>query len=567
MRAAADRSSDFPRRAPYTDNTVRHAVAYAFVGSCCINGSGLVMPLFGMTIYDKVIPHGAFDTLAAMVVVALVLVALEWAARVARACILDDLADHLADEAQGGAFESLLTARADSAPASSGSASAILRDGDDVRSGFASSAASVSADALFAPMYIAALVLFGGWIAGVAIVASAALAGVAWLAWRRQDALRVPVSRAGSLRHGVLAETTRAVWTLRRWSLQAQRRILWASVSEQHARTAQAARRNSTRVSTVQSAAQNGAMIAALAIGTPAAVEGAISVGALVACVILTTRTVATAASLAATVPRMATARQAQLSASRMAALPREDGAHAVRLAPGPGALHIEALTVRYPDGELPVLKDLTLGLEAGQRVAITGASGSGKTSLERAVFGEIRPESGRIRLDGIDIDFVERASLRQAIVGVPQIIDVLAGTLRDNVDLGRGIDDARIDAALRSLGPAGRSLLATGYRLDRPISEAGRGLSGGQMQAIALARVLVDETARLAILDEPTTGLDTESEGAALRALRAWLGSRTLIVLTHRATVASALAEGMLILAEGRLHLSGSRTSAARSP
>jgi len=538
----------------------RRAVAIALVGSLALNAINLAMPLFSMAVYDKVIPHGAYDTLVAMSVLGGLLVAVDWVVRVARATLLDRLADDLAASASAGSFASLLDARPDVVPASPAALSSMLRDGEEIRSGYAAAATTAVADALFAVLYLAVVFLLGGAVAFVGIVAGMLLGLAAWLAWRRQQDLRVPTSRAAALRHATLAETARAIVTLRRWSRQDHRRALWHAAGDDYAAAAAAARRNAARVATVQSTAQNLAMIAALAVGAPAAMDGTISAGALVAVVLLTARTVAAAASLAATVPRLAAARAAQLSADRIADLPREDGPHAIDLAPGPGALTIDRITLRWPDADHPVLRDLSLTLPAGRRLALAGASGCGKSSLERAVFGEVAIESGRILLDGVDLSLLRRASLRRAVVGIPQTIDILAGTLRDNIALGRQVGDDRLAAALMALGPAGRSLLATGLRLDRQIPEAGRGLSGGQVQAIAVARVLVDHHARLAILDEPTTGLDSESEDAAIAALGAWLGARTAIVISHRPDVVRRLAHEAVVLADGALQYLSSR-------
>lgn len=532
----------------------RRALAVALVGSLALNAINLATPLFSMAVYDRVIPHGAYDTLIAMSVLGGLLVAVDWVVRVARATLLDRLADDLAAAASAGSFASLLDARPDVVPASTAALSSMLRDGEEVRSGYAAAATTALADALFAVLYLVVVFLVGGAVVLVGIVAALLLGLAAWLAWRRQQDLRVPTSRAAALRHATLAETARAIVTLRRWSRQDHRRALWRAAGDDHAAAAAAARRNAARVATIQPAAQNLAMIAALAVGAPAAMDGTISAGALVAAVLLTARTVAAAASLAATVPRLVAARAAQVSADRIADLPREDGPHAVELAPGPGALTIERITLRWPDADHPVLRGLSLTLPAGRRLALAGASGCGKSSLERAIFGEVAFESGRIVLDGVDLSLLRRASLRRAIVGIPQTVDILAGTLRDNIALGRPIADDQLAAALTALGPAGRSLLATGRRLDRLIPEAGRGLSGGQVQAIAITRVLVDHHARLAILDEPTTGLDSESEEAAIAALGAWLGARTAIVISHRTEVVRRLAHEAVFLADGML-------------
>ncbi|TFB94054.1 ABC transporter ATP-binding protein [Cryobacterium sp. HLT2-28] len=201
------------------------------------------------------------------------------------------------------------------------------------------------------------------------------------------------------------------------------------------------------------------------------------------------------------------------------------------------GAIELDGVTFRYLGGR-PALTEITLSIRAGETIALVGPSGSGKSTLLNLVLGFVRPTTGRVLLDGHDMNTLDMRSVRSHVSIVPQESVLFEGTIRDNVAYGlTGVDDERILTALRGanaldiLGPADSP---GGAGLDAIVGTRGSGLSGGQRQRLAIARALVRDP-RILILDEPTSALDADSEGMVKDALATLFRDRTTLIAAHR--------------------------------
>ena len=216
------------------------------------------------------------------------------------------------------------------------------------------------------------------------------------------------------------------------------------------------------------------------------------------------------------------------------AALPASPGAGTRRAAKRArfGRVELYEVTAGYRPGS-PVLTDVDLVVNAGERIGIIGPSGAGKSTLLSLLLRFITPTSGRIRLDGHDLADLTTSSVRGATAVVLQDSAVLSGSLADNVRLGRlDADDDQVTAALREVG-LGEVIDTHPDGIHRSVGERGVTLSGGQRQRLAVARAMVRRP-RLVLLDEPSTGLDTESVEALVDALQRLCAGRTTIVVTH---------------------------------
>jgi ATP-binding cassette subfamily C protein LapB len=228
----------------------------------------------------------------------------------------------------------------------------------------------------------------------------------------------------------------------------------------------------------------------------------------------------------------------------------RPTGAAFVHRPIAAGEVVLDAVTARYPGTAHPAVVEISLGVPAGGRLAIIGPSGSGKTTLEKVITGIVRPETGRVMLDGVDIGAIEPADLRRHIAVCPQAPPLFAGNLRTNLSFDGLVAD---EAMIRMLGALGReAILPVGMGLDFEVAEGGRNLSGGQRQLVALGRTLL-RAAPVTVLDEPTSGMDEATERRVIDTIHKVCANRTLIVISHRAAVLN-LAPRIAVLNRGRL-------------
>jgi ATP-binding cassette subfamily C protein LapB len=312
---------------------------------------------------------------------------------------------------------------------------------------------------------------------------------------------------------------------------------------------------------TAASSAQQITTMAIVIWGVFLVLDGDITMGALVAASMLAGRAMAPIAGIAAVITRGTQTFTALKAIDRVMDLERERpiGRNYVTRRIEQGRVAFENVTFKYPNAPENALEKISFKIEPGERVGIIGRVGSGKTTVGRLLVGFYEPQEGRVYVDGIDARQYDPADLRTGIGFVLQDTDLFYGKLRDNITLGRtAASDDEVIAAARLAGV--ESFIAghpQGY--DMPIAEQGRSLSGGQKQAIGLARVLIRKP-KILFLDEPTAHFDVRSEAEFLERLKE-LATRemTIIVSTHRPSLLG-LVDRLLLFDKGRLVADGPR-------
>jgi ATP-binding cassette subfamily C protein CydD len=242
------------------------------------------------------------------------------------------------------------------------------------------------------------------------------------------------------------------------------------------------------------------------------------------------------------------TALDEALTVSAAPATPR--AAEGAAVPDGRGEIHLEAVTVAYE--RTTALRDVTLTIRPGERIAVIGPSGAGKSTLLGLLLGFVTPTGGRVTVDGIDLATADLDAWRRHVAWVPQRAHLFAATLTDNIRLGApdtppgavaaAVRDAALDDVVAGL-PDG---------LDTLLGERGHGLSSGQRQRVALARAFLRD-APVVLLDEPTARLDTASEAVVLDATRRLVAGRTALLVAHRPALL-ADADRVLRVEDGRV-------------
>ncbi len=279
--------------------------------------------------------------------------------------------------------------------------------------------------------------------------------------------------------------------------------------------------------------------------------------GALIACSILAGRAVAPLSQIAQLLTRIHSARTAYRQIDALMQQPDEIGDGNLS-APMllEGGIEFRDVDFRYPGAAELALRNLSFRIKPGEHVALIGPIGSGKSTIARLICGLFEPASGLVMVDGIDIRQMEATSFRSKIGALLQDSSLLTGTIRENIDLGRGQDEAEMMRVSQLSGAHDFiATLPSGYELR--LADRGEGLSGGQRQSIALARALYG-TPPIMVLDEPTSAIDTDTEAALVAKLKQEFAGRTLILVTHRPSLL-ALVDRVILMSRGRMVVEGS--------
>jgi ATP-binding cassette subfamily C protein LapB len=534
-----------------------HVAAAALI----INMLALASPLFIMSVYDRVIPNGAIPSLVALSVGMGIAIFFDLIIRMVRSRIIDMTGKKLDVVLASDIFEHVLALKMAQRPTSVGVLANQMRDFDSVKEFFTSGTVVSLTDLLFAIVFIGVLFVIAGplaWIP-VAMLPIMIITGIA---------LQFPLGRAmrklqaeSAARHGVLVESLSGIETVRATAAEGRMQSAWERSVAATARSGEDVHYWSSWALTSANTAQQINYLAMVIIGVYLILDGQLSVGALVASTMLSGRVLAPISGIAAVISRAAQTIVSLKALNRIMNLERErpPGRAYIARQIEAGALAFENVTFRYPNGALNALENVSFRINPGERVGIIGRIGSGKTTVGRLLTGFYEPEDGRILVDGVDIRQYDPADLRAGIGFVLQDTDLFFGKLRDNIALGR--PDATDEEILQAARLSGVESFIAGHPLgyEMPIAEGGRSLSGGQKQAIGLARVLIRKP-KILFLDEPTAHFDVRSEAEFLERLKA-LAARdmTIIVSTHRLSLL-ALVDRILLFDGGKLVADGPR-------
>jgi len=542
------------RFAPY----YRQAMLAALLSNVLTLATGLVTSI----VFDKVIPHQSFVTLWALASGATLALLFDMASRQIRSHLIDQ-AGKKADLLVGSLlFRQTLAVRMEHKPASAGSYAHTLAQVELVRDFFTSATLSALTDLPFVALFVVMIFAIGGPLGWVMVGAIPLILGVAGL---MQASLRRSMS--ASMAHqaelqGVLVESIEGLEDLKAAGAHGQflRRYERATVAAADA--ALKSRSISSWTNNLSSAAQQLVTIVMLVWGVYLIQAGQVTGGALIGAVMFAGRAIGPLSAVVGLATRYQGARAAMTALDRLMSLPveREPGKAYVPNHRVSGRMALHDVSFAYPQtGAEPsprVLANASLRIEPGERVAILGRIGSGKSTILRLLGGLYAPSEGRVEVDGLDLRQIDPADFRSAVGFVSQEPRLFNGSLRDNVTMGRaGIDASRLAEVARLTG-LDRVIAAHPQGWELPVGEMGGMLSGGQRQLVALARCLATQP-QLLLMDEPTSSMDAQSEVAFLRQLKEAAGTRTLVMVTHRPAVLD-LAERLIVIDNGKVLIDG---------
>jgi len=530
----------------------------AMVASLLINLLGMLVPLFVMQTYDRVVPNQALSTLWVLAAGLLLGTMFELLLRILRSNLLDMAGKKTDVVLSATLFERITGMSMIAKPETVGGFAQSIHDFQGLREFLTALTLTSLIDLPFSLLMILVIGLLGGWLIAIPLLAFPITIVFALII---QNRLRDTVQKSlalGAERQALLIETLGGLETLKACGAESERQFRWESTHGALARLDNHARFLSALAANGTLFLQQFAGMAMICAGVYSILDGNLSVGALVASYMLNSRVLAPLGQIAGLITRYQQARLTMTSTDALMALPqeRQPRQRPLERTQLHGAVEVRQLNFSYQGQNAPALSHISLRLAPGEKIGIIGKSGSGKSTFGRLLMGFYQPEEGQILVDGLDLRQIDVADLRQQIGYVAHDLPLLAGSLRDNLTLGaRYISDARM---LEVAELTGVSELARQHPLgfDRPVGERGQLLSGGQRQAVLMARALLLDPPIL-LLDEPTSAMDNSSEEILRKRLHETCRDKTLLLVTHRTSMLS-LVDRLLVLDNGRIVADG---------
>lgn len=530
------------------------------LASLMINLFALCMPLFSMNVYDRVVPNHAMATLWALSAGMAAVTLFDFGMRMLRGYFIDIAGKRIDLQLSCQVFQRVLDLRMAARPNSAGAFANNLQEFESVRDFATSATMAALVDLPFVALFIGAMFWVGGDIGWIPVLAIPVTLGAGLLLQLPLARLVGESSRLGAQRQATLVESLVGMEAVKAAGAQGMLQRRWEALVLQMARVGLSARLLSACAVNFAQFAQQAAYLLVIVFGVLQIAEDRMTLGGLIACTILAGRALAPWSQVAGLLTRYHQARNALHVTGLVMKLPVEHEAGQRFLDRGPLRGEIEFRNVRfaYPGQQGEALSGLSFRIGAGERVAVIGRIGSGKTTLEKLVMALYAPDSGTVLVDGGDVRQIDPALLRRQIGHVPQDVMLFYGSIRDNIVLGEtGVDD---EAMLRAaqIGGVADFVAASAQGYDLPVGERGVCLSGGQRQAVAIARAELLAPPIL-LLDEPSSAMDARSEQLFKERLAAQLEGRTLMLVSHRGSLLS-LVDRVLVLDHGRLVADGPR-------
>ncbi len=518
----------------------------------------LVSPLFIMTVYDRVIPNNAIETLWVLAIGAAIVLGFDFLVRMLRGYYIDTAGKRADVTLASRMFDRILDIELAARPKSAGGLANTLREFESLRDFLTSATLTAVIDLPFALFFVAVIALLGGSLALVPLLAMPAVIAVGFAIQMPLTRLVAESFREGAAKHGVLFETLGGIETIKSVGAEGRMRHRWEGAVARNALAGVKARFLSQFALNASAFVQQLAAVAIVVVGAILVGAGTLTVGTLIACVILNGRAIGALAQIASLAVRLNQARTSYGALDEVMTLPVERPVerrflHRPKLA---GAIQFREVTFSYPGQDAPALKNVSFAIRPGERVGLIGRVGSGKSTVQKLVLGLYAPGSGAVLIDGTDLRQIDPVDLRRNIGCAPQDVVLFGGTVRENIALG--LPGATDEAIRRAAVIAGVDDFVaqqpTGY--DFRIGERGEGLSGGQRQAIAISRALINDPP-MVLLDEPTSSMDNAAETQLRARLAEFVRDRTLVLVTHRASLLP-LVERVIVLERGQVVADG---------
>jgi len=529
-----------------------------FIASLLINMFAVASPLFVMNVYDRVVPNNAFDTLWVLAIGAVAVYFFDFLLRMLRAYFIDIAGKKSDILISASIFSKVNNITMASRPKSVGAFAKNLQEFESIRDFITSASITTLVDIPFMFLIVGVIWLIGGPVGYIPIITIALILLYSII-------IQIPLKRSieesqktASQKNAVLIESLYNAESVKLNNAEGVLQKQWENAVGNIADWGVKTRQLSQSTSSFAMVAQQLTTVVIVIVGVYQISEGLMSMGALVASVMLTGRALGPMTQVASLATRYNQAKSAFASLNEIMSSPVEnpEDTKFVHRPVFKGEFQFDAVNFSYPDQDQAAVTDININIRQGEKVAIIGRIGSGKSTLGKMMTGLYIPSSGAIRVDGVDLRQINPTDLRRNVGSVSQDVNLFYGSIKDNIVMGAPYMED--DAIIRAAELSGVSEFANrrSNGLDSSVGERGVLLSGGQRQSIAIARALLFDPPVL-ILDEPTASMDNTTEARMKRRLMEGLKDKTLILITHKASMLD-MVDRIIVMDNGRLIADG---------
>lgn len=525
-----------------------------------VNLFALAFPLFSMNVYDRVVPNHATETLWVLAIGVTLVLGADLFIRLLRSHFVDEASARIDVQISATLMERVLGMRLENRPQSVGSFASNLRGFEQVRDFIASSTVTALIDLPFALLFVIVMAWISPWLVLPVLAVFGLIVLSGYVLQHRLHALSQTTYQASAQRNATLIESLTGIETIKTQGAENVIQKRWERANQFLAELNVRMRHLSSAAMYGTATMQQFVSVCLILIGVYLIADKQLTMGGLIAATMLAGRALAPAGQIVGLLMQYQGARTAMESLEQIMAQPIERPAETtfIHRPELKGEIEFRHVSFAYPGRREASLDDISLRILPGEKVALIGKVGSGKTTLQKLILGLYQPSSGAVLIDGIDMRQLDPADLRRNMGHVAQDVTLFYGSLRDNITFG--MPHATDEAILAATEAAGLSDFVKRHPqgFDLQVGERGELLSGGQRQSVGIARAVLHNTPIL-LLDEPTSAMDFSTEAFVTQKMQQHCQGKTVVLVTHRTSMLSFV-DRVIVIDQGKVVADGPR-------
>lgn len=525
-----------------------------------VNLFALAFPIFSMNVYDRVVPNHATETLWVLAIGVALVLASDLFMRLLRSHFVDEASARIDVKISASLMERVLGMRLENRPQSVGSFASNLRGFEQVRDFIASSTVTALIDLPFALLFITVIAWISPWLVLPVLTIFSLIVLSGYVLQHRLHELSQSTYQAAAQRNATLVESLTGIETIKSQGAEHQIQSRWERANIYLAELNVRMRRLSSAAMYTTASMQQLVSVSIILIGVYLITDRQLTMGGLIASSMLAGRALAPAGQIVGLLMQYQGARTAMESLNKVMDQPveRPPGTTFVQRRDLRGEIEFRHVSFAYPGRQDSALEDISFKVQPGERVALIGKVGSGKTTLQKLILGLYQPSEGAVLLDGIDLRQLDPADVRRNLGHVSQDVTLFYGPLRENITFG--MPHAHDEAIIHAAETAGLREFVQRHPqgFDMQVGERGELLSGGQRQSVGIARAVL-HNAPILLLDEPTSAMDFSTEAQVTQRLQDFAQGKTVVLVTHRTSML-ALVDRVIVVDQGKIVADGPR-------